>query len=450
MWTIQEVALSFVDRLVIRCGTLEVPWTRLLIALDALEQGDYKWGRWKEATSLQRQFFKYLFVQRIPEARAALQSNSPDFHLNPLLFQILIDTRAKQAGDPKDKVIALYALCQELEIPLDRPDYALSLEDIYRHATRTAIEYDKTLYVLYHVPSDQRLESLPSWVPDWSEVGFESDDPRYGFLRNRFHASRSAPPRWSFSPDQKFLTLRGKVVDTIIYKTDAIPRTSSSNKLYTDDGDEAQARVRQEDLKQAIHDTRFIFRSWIEVSKWTDYPTGEPTRDALRRTLVMDNPDENAAAAANNTFDEWYERMTLPDLDLMALGIQNMGLDVDLPAEPHLREQVLVSMQDHVGAQTVSFMGLGFNAFTALALVRSAMKCLFYTEAAYFGTAPDPLPVSIQAGDKVVVVSGLEMPLVVRPVEGGYELVTHVYVHGMMYGEIWPAEESELEDIVLF
>ena len=41
------------------------------------------------------------------------------------------------------------------------------------------------------------------------------------------------------------------------------------------------------------------------------------------------------------------------------------------------------------------------------------------------------------------------MPLLLRPVEGGYRLLTHIYVHGITYGEAWPESEEALEDTVL-
>lgn len=55
-------------------------------------------------------------------------------------------------------------------------------------------------------------------------------------------------------------------------------------------------------------------------------------------------------------------------------------------------------------------------------------------------------------GDVIAIVGNLGMPLLRRPVEGEYRLLTHVYVHGIMYGEAWPErekEEDELEEIVL-
>lgn len=73
-------------------------------------------------------------------------------------------------------------------------------------------------------------------------------------------------------------------------------------------------------------------------------------------------------------------------------------------------------------------------------------RALFTTEEGYMGTAPAVVSENnqaanmIKAGDKIAVVAGLEMPRVLRPVEMDgsgevvYRLVTHVYMHGTMYG----------------
>ena len=92
------------------------------------------------------------------------------------------------------------------------------------------------------------------------------------------------------------------------------------------------------------------------------------------------------------------------------------------------------------------------------------MKCFFFTEEGYFGLAPDPLPASIQAGDKIVVVQGLAMPLVLRPIEnrcsedgcretecngGAYKLITHAYMRGIISAGHSVIDKVEMDDIVL-
>jgi hypothetical protein len=51
--------------------------------------------------------------------------------------------------------------------------------------------------------------------------------------------------------------------------------------------------------------------------------------------------------------------------------------------------------------------------------------------------------------DKVAVIAGLGMPMILRATNQGYHLVTHAYVHGIMYGEIWPEDAGELEGVIL-
>jgi hypothetical protein len=76
-------------------------------------------------------------------------------------------------------------------------------------------------------------------------------------------------------------------------------------------------------------------------------------------------------------------------------------------------------------------------------------KSFFRAAKGYFGTAPDPPCVCVKAGDRVALISGLDHPVLLRPVKGGWRLLTHVYLHGIMHGEAWPGDNSELERLLL-
>ena len=414
MWTIQEVTLSAIQRTFLRCGSIEIPWPVLVIAVNALKAVRYKWGQWDEAMKLQKQLVTYMMVRRFPGSKAILDDNPGKLHNDPLVFDILAGTRKKLAGDEKDKIFALYGLFSELEIQFPKPDYTLPVEDVYRQATIAAIEHDKSLHILYHVPSDKRRTSLASWVPDWAEEGLDPGDPRYGVLNDRLAASGPGTPLFRFSNDQKALVLRGKIIDTIIFKADPLPdATSIALKL--------RAGVPPEGMRdtyiQHNHTATNILWSWVDISTWAEYPTSEPTKDALQRTLHQDQSEENTRFTADGSFTRWYETMTRANIERL----------------------------DAMSA----FKLFGTNRFHLSVLLFCSRKTFFRTGKAYFGTAPDPLPDSMQAGDVIALVSGLELPLVLRPVDGGYRLITHVYVHGMMYGESWPERQEQLEDIVL-
>jgi hypothetical protein len=195
-----------------------------------------------------------------------------------------------------------------------------------------------------------------------------------------------------------------------------------------------------------------VLKSWVEISQWSDYPTGEPTSEVLQRTLVNDNPDENSTAASDDSFLHWYNIMIQTgDLDITMRVIQRAGAASSIPHQQRERDVILREVMKNDPKRRLVLKGLsgpGFRFHSSI-MAFSHKKCFFFTENCHFGTAADPLPVSVEPGDKIAIVGGLDMPLALRTVEGGYRLLTHVYVHGMMHGEAWPENEHNLENIVL-
>ncbi|CZR67993.1 uncharacterized protein PAC_17892 [Phialocephala subalpina] len=470
MWTVQEVTLSWLDRITLRCGNIQVPWIQLAIAVDALKAAKYKWGRWKEAMSLQQQLAVYVLVRRYTGAKVLLDDNPGDLHNDPSAFTILVNARRKKSTDPRDKIFALCGLFKELEIPFPAPNYSRPVEDVYRDAVISCINYDKNLYILHHAPSDRRRSDLPSWVPDLAEDGWDEGDPRYGISRARFTASGRQSAKWSFSEDGLGLILEGKFVDRIIFRADPMPNLDSvadeieylvgsssasgeSSKYRDPDSDTLAEYLRLN------HRGYSVLKSWVEISQWSKYPTGESTKEALRRTLGNDYPKNNELAAKEDSFDHWYNIMTLGELDTAARAMERVGSGRSVPSQPREREIYLREAMKRVPQeQLVAFaLGAALGAAPGDAAFRfhshimavSQKKCFFFTENCYFGTAADPLPVSIEPGDRIAIIRGLDMPLALRPVEGGYRFLTHVYVHGIMYGEAWPKNEDNLEEIIL-
>ena len=61
------------------------------------------------------------------------------------------------------------------------------------------------------------------------------------------------------------------------------------------------------------------------------------------------------------------------------------------------------------------------------------------------GTAPPMMKVE----DRIFLVSGLTLPMIVRREGGIDKLIGPAYIHGIMDGEKWPEAETELEWITL-
>ena len=386
-------------------------------------------------------------AKRLPWAKEMLDDNDgPHLHNDPLAYNVLLSVRMKSATDPKDKVFALYCVFQEFGVPVPPPDYRKSVADIYREATVASVEYDKLLNVLYYAPSDNRMPGLASWVPDWSDPGWPDGDSRSPLVSGQFAAGGPSELKWRFSGDSTKLVITGRIVDTIMYRCDAMPG-----------GDEllAAQRAGRYILRQSkmlldfIARGHKIFKSWLEVSQWSDYPTGESTKEAFKRTIIMDNPDglldfENSSV---RLFTKWYDILQASETELMVMMMDRTMPDWRQGAHPEATMALSTAIIPR-SMRTLSALG-DTSDFHIEAMMLSGKKCFFYTENHYFGLAPDPSPVPIQAGDKIVVFGGMAHPFLLRPVDGGYRLLTHVYVHGIMYGEAWPEREGDLEEITL-
>ncbi len=471
MWTIQEVTLAQANKVFVHGGEnadLNLQWITLITATDALKAMQYPFGHIEKAVKSQRALFLFLVTEHLPKARAILEKRG-DSLVRPLFWPILLDIRGKKSSDPKDKIFALCAVLKKLKIECPQPDYEKPVEDVYRDAVVACINHDQNLYVLFDAPSDHRhaRPNLSSWVPDWSDEGwrYNSPDARIAVTRDRFCAAGPADPKWSFSHDQRRLVVSGKIVDSVIYCAEplymdmqVVASLSPSSRFCRTQS--VGGYTRQDAWR--ILDTAFqTLKSWADVASWyAEYPTGETVQEALFRTLKSDTPRQNSNE--NLSFDAWYKTMMLSDADLLMRSynrLQQQGREE--PGTPS--QAALESMTQRLPEASPWGLLMTTEASKYHSLVSSFAnkRALFTTEEGYMGTAPAIVPDNnqatnmIEAGDKIAVVAGLEMPMVLRPVEMDgpgevvYRLVTHVYLHGIMYGEAWENGKYEVQEIVL-
>jgi hypothetical protein len=79
-------------------------------------------------------------------------------------------------------------------------------------------------------------------------------------------------------------------------------------------------------------------------------------------------------------------------------------------------------------------------------LKSTAGRKLFTTTQGHIGTGPR----GMEMGDVVVLIAGLELPMIVRGTgEQGYIVVGASHIHRVMEGDVWPSDEGELREIVL-
>jgi hypothetical protein len=76
-----------------------------------------------------------------------------------------------EATDPRDKIYALLGLCSESDTSAIKPDYSISVAELYTAVARHFITKTKDLTPLQYSDGNQDLKhGLPSWVPDYSDT----------------------------------------------------------------------------------------------------------------------------------------------------------------------------------------------------------------------------------------------------------------------------------------
>jgi len=489
MWTVQEVALARGDNVIVYNGpdpSDQIPWIVLIAGIDALVVCNYEWVDLSKTVKLHKHLLTMIILKRYPIMKQVYKMKEGDLVQEAMVWPIMCDAREKEATDAKDKVFALYGVFQETGIAeaLPPPDYSKSVEDIYRELTIACIESDKWLYVLFDAPSDLRYlrPNLASWVPDWSDPGWRGKgnaDSRIAVSRDRFCAAGPVEPVWTFSADGRQLHLHGKIVDEIIFCGEPIccladGRTIADLKSIRSDASKTAAT---DQFKLDLQEAYTTLKSWVGICSWYDkYPgTSESAAQAFRRTLMQDfeaDKDNDSLAQARD-FDAWFKIMSSssPDVEIFrAHYASRLGVGYKDDA---FVEGVISQSPPETIPLGASQMRPGGH-FHNLARTFSNKRGYFITEQGRMGTAAARIESGqhrrskavnlVQAGDKVAVVAGLAMPMVLRPVackeynpasgiqySSGrmYTLVTHAYVHGIMYGEAWEDQSRQLEDIVL-
>ncbi|KAK0099322.1 hypothetical protein ONS95_006318 [Cadophora gregata] len=187
------------------------------------------------------------------------------------------------------------------------------------------------------------------------------------------------------------------------------------------------------------------------------YPTGEHALQAFSRTLVFDQSRN------------WYWQDVYPGFDV-GKGFSHWMLS-------YLSEWPHSDARNHEGEANFFVTGIRDSLFKRI--VQEAMEsiqtdeetwylqtslegnedALIFQDLAMMCTQETSFSTTvkgymgqglqgIKAGDEILLVAGVSRPLIARRMGERYRLIGQAYVHGVMYGEKWPVDESELVDIM--
>ena len=308
-----------------------------------------------------------------------------------LLFNQILN---KVSSDPRDKVFAFKAL-YPASLGQVVVDYERSVEETYIDATKLIIEREKSLILLCYTNRSSSYPDLPSWTPDWNTTD-TTYEISYISLFHESKASKNSETSVNFFQEITKISAKGKLFSPVDWVGDRIPRAHDRMGSESESSDEIRA------LLGAVPDHFSILYGWAAADK-----TGIQSR--LQAVLEV-------------------------------LTVISLGMDVSFVQ--YIGKILLLEEQD--GSAGVSFALR--NYLDGLIQFHLGGLTPFITSTGQMGMAFSP---NLKSGDTIVAFSGLGMPMIIRAKGDGYLVVGPAVVSGMMKGEQWPDDESELQDIVL-
>jgi hypothetical protein len=269
--------------------------------------------------------------------------------------------------------------------------------------------------------------SLPSWAVDWTIV--RSGMPvlsKLGLPAVRYHATKGMSSSMRRGSSRLEMVVNGKSLDRI---RSVLP----IQRTETTAASPVSMHIRK--LLSYLDATIDLARKEAQ-----DPYLGQPLDEAVWRTLIGDKTNSVRPAPIR------YGRILRSTMKLLLESIGGAQ-----PYEPRKVGRAFVDkLQDHWGTRGVEEIQQDSQDMTHIYLlfdtIQSHQTHVFCTtESGYIGMVPQ----WSRVGDIICLIYGLDVPYVLREVEGRFRLVGNSYVHGLMDGQGLHLPRED-EDFVLF
>jgi hypothetical protein len=419
------------------------------------------------------------------------------------LFTLAMRHRQFQATDPRDKLYALSGIANDasgraekhmylnwdhdkreirtteintlpLELVGERPDYGVDVVTAYTKFATKILQTEVGLDVLSAIhPSAQRMDKLPSWVPDWSistwyqpfrklakdvyfslegamgsDTSAQDQGPQYKSYAFNFESptgqitiSKLDAMRWEFLP---VFRACGETMAEICFSADGTTLHLSGTCVDTIEEiglPGAQSGQSPQQLLEVLGDYMRI----AAASPTTSPYRGPEGRDAALIATMLGGHINLPQVVAEAQMTQYMKEMRLMhelDLALRTHQLKEMfdggRLNVPMPAE--VRQELEGFDVAQLAAAVAEYRAaLGQLRRTGVGVegVKQAMGVITGRRFArgsggWFVLAPD----GVEKGDQVVLFKGGRMPCLLRGKGTKWEMLGDCYVHGAMHGEM--------------
>lgn len=460
-WVIQELALSRLP--VIILGSSIIPWELLSRTLTFVR--DSKWyhhlstRKLRHIQSLKHESGKYrrLLASDTSFSMAPIylvrtrsmitrfrEGRTKGSHRTGQSLRVLVEThRFTKSTDPRDKVYAFLGLSDQDKPPLKdpttliRPDYSISVQEVYLKLTRAMLLSSKNLGVLCHVQdkSTTSISGLPSWVPDYSV----SQRPYSLIFRGSppWRASRGTFWEWDKdmeSLEKGLLHVKGHRVDLIediakLSSESDDPASTWSSLIHVTAGLDDRYPIAYSNGYQPSR-MEVFWRTLITNTYNRRHPAPERCGELfmdyilnlqIRHQLVPWSSTEefhpHQNPLAGSVYPEWHSL---------------------LEAEPHDSQYGLQLYERRFFAVVWSLFRGTYSPIELTQLqheidnASGTVRRVYRTKKGLLGTGPR----SLRIDDEVWILHGSPVPLILRKLSNGnYSLVGETYIHGLMHGK---------------
>lgn len=400
VWVLQEVVNS--KKATIYCANCSYPWDTFASILGWLRANDvdsplYAKGELNSIETI-------LMITRLSYLK-----RDPVKQRLPSLLRVLQDSRACKSTLPIDKVYGVLGLVSEEEASQIEVDYNLDAGELFTRIATFELSKENGLETLY-LCSKSATESpvkAPSWVPDWTQ---QCHHDSLAKLRYSCAAAGSSAP--NFQVQARILVSRGRIFDTI-HGVELLRKIPKGGKVpeYSPEilkGENFWERPERR-LNEYFEDATIAGREWVTNAISIAFPEKVITKEAhnnLWRSFCCSRTDDKKIPPPDwsDYFSAWVTCMT-----------QKLEKTIEMSR----------SQAYEISLRSTRFM----HSFGVWCYNRR----FYRSEQGRFGWAPD----QARPGDRLCVLNGLAVSLILRPIgSGSFEVVGDAYVHGVMDGEV--------------